>query len=364
MSYTYCIRRRKKGTHLTFEDREELEAIVRQNERSPKSARLGVRQIAKRMGVSPATISRELKRGAVVLRDYEYREYESYSALIAQRDYQQQASAKGPRMKIGSDYALVDRIEELILNKHHSPYAVTRVLKKEGLFEKTSFTPRTLYNYIHAEIFPNVTMRELPRKGNCAKKKKKKLTRRIRDVNAKRIDERPQGAMDRSELGHWEMDCIESCKKSRTCLLVLVERKTRKTLVFKLRSQKQKEVIAVLNRLEKRLGAKRFAATFLSITVDNGSEFLDWRGMERSCIRAGKVRTHIYFCHPYHSWERGTNEQMNGQLRRFIPKGCDISNYSVHELKEIENWLNNYPRKILEGSCSNDQFPLELLQFL
>lgn len=365
MSYTYCIRTRKVGTHLTFEDREELEAIVRRNEQSSKKARLSLREIARRMGVSPATICRELRRGAVTLLDYTYREYVSYSALIAQHDYDLHASAKGPQLKIGSNYALVERIEELILKKHHSPYAVTEVLKKEGWFDTESFSPRTLYHYIHAEIFPNVTLRDLPRKGKGCKQKSKKVTRRIKDVDAKRIDERPQAASERSETGHWEMDCVESGKKkSRTCLLVLVERRTRKTLVYKLRSQTQKEVLRVLNRLEKKLGAKRFAALFRTITVDNGSEFLDWRGLESSCLCSGKVRTLVYFCHPYHSWERGTNEQVNGQLRRFIPKGCDISVYSLRKLKEIEAWLNNYPRKILEGASANERFPAELNGFL
>jgi IS30 family transposase len=63
-------------------------------------------------------------------------------------------------------------------------------------------------------------------------------------------------------------------------------------------------------------------------------------------------RTQIYYCHPYSSWERGTNEQINGHLRRFIPKGCSISDYSTTEIQKIEDWLNNYPRKILNGQSA------------
>jgi IS30 family transposase len=80
---------------------------------------------------------------------------------------------------------------------------------------------------------------------------------------------------------------------------------------------------------------------------------VDWRSLEKSCISKGTLpRTQIYYCHPYSSWERGTNEQINGHLRRFIPKGCSISDYSTTEIQKIEDWLNNYPRKILNGQSA------------
>ena len=95
--------------------------------------------------------------------------------------------------------------------------------------------------------------------------------------------------------------------------------------------------------------------------MDNGSEFLDWRNLERSSVSKRNVlRTQIYYCHPYHSWERGTNEQVNGHLRRFIPKGCAISDYSTERILAIQDWLNNYPRKILDGRSANEIFEREL----
>ena len=152
------------------------------------------------------------------------------------------------------------------------------------------------------------------------------------------------------------MDCIESGRgKGRACLLVLVERKSRNTLIFKMRSQTKKEVQRQLDKLEKKIGIKAFRIMFKSITVDNGSEFLDWRNLERSSIsRLNKLRTQIYYCHPYHSWERGTNEQVNGHIRRFIPKGCAIAEYSTKRVLEIQKWLNTYPRKILEGKSARE----------
>ena len=362
MSQVYCIRTRQKGKHLTFEEREELEAIVNKNNKVPKKEKLSQRQIAKRMGVSPATLSRELRRGKVILRDTQWRDIVSYSSMKAQEDYEIKASAKGPHLKIGKNKKLARKIEYYIKKENYSPYATIESLKDDSSYQETPISLRTLYNYIDKEFLLNVTKKDLPRKGKSSKRKYTRVTRRIKDVDAKRIDERPERANSREELGHWEIDCVESGRgKGRACLLVLVERMSRKTLIFKMRSQTQKEVKYQLDKLEKKIGIKRFRSMFKSITVDNGSEFLDWRNLEQSSVsRAKKIRTQIYYCHPYHSWERGTNEQINGHIRRFIPKGCAIAEYSTKMILEIQEWLNNYPRKILDGKSANQIIKEEL----
>lgn len=362
MSKVYCIRTREKGKHLRFDEREDLEAMVNQNNAAPKKDKISQRKLAERMGVSPATLSRELKRGRVVLRDYEWREVIGYSAIKAQEDYEKKARAKGPHLKIGKNYGLAEKIEDCIIKDGYSPYATIEKLKSDSSYQETPISVRTLYNYIDGELLLNVTKKDLPRKGKSSKRKYTRVTKRIKDVDAKRIDDRPQEANDRSELGHWEMDCIESGRrKGRSCLLVLVERKSRETLIFKLRSQTQKEVQRSLDQHEKKIGIKRFCKKFKSITVDNGSEFLDWRNLEQSWVsNRGIPRTQIYYCHPYHSWERGTNEQINGHIRRFVPKGCAISKYSTKEVLEIQEWLNTYPRKILNGKSANKVVEEEL----
>ena len=153
-------------------------------------------------------------------------------------------------------------------------------------------------------------------------------------------------------MGHWEIDCIESGKgKGPACLLTLNERKLRDTIIVKLSSQTQASVIAALDRIERQLGKEEFARTFKSITSDNGSEFLDWRSIERSCLEE-EDRTKHYFAHPYSSWERGSNENTNGIIRWFIPKGSNIDDYSAKEIKEIQDWINNLPRRILKGHSS------------
>ena len=182
------------------------------------------------------------------------------------------------------------------------------------------------------------------------KRKYKRVRKAFKNVGGKSISQRPEEANERLEYGHWEMDCVESGKrKGCSCLLVLVERMTRETIIFKLPSQTQAEVRKKLDRLERKMGKKRFAKKFKSITVDNGSEFLDWVMLEKSCLVQEGKRTAIYYCHPYSSWERGSNEQRNGHIRRFIPKGSDISKYTNKRIKEIEKWLNSYPRRVLKG---------------
>ena len=120
----------------------------------------------------------------------------------------------------------------------------------------------------------------------------------------------------------------------------------------KLRAQTQKEVNRVLDNLEKQLGTEDFSNTFKTITVDNGTEFLDSETLEKSIKESSKPRTNIYYCHPYASYERGSNEQMHTLIRRFIPKGSAISKYSKERVYEIQNWINNYPRRILKANTS------------
>ncbi len=350
MSQVYCIRRRRKGKHLEYADRQELEYLVTQNIKAPKKKKKTQGELATLLGVSPATMSRELKRGHVVLRDSEWREYESYSADVAQDDYDEKATNKGPGLKIGRDHVLAKHIEDKILKEKYSPDAVIMEIESGKYEFETMICTRTVYNYINQGVFANITNKDLPREGKTQKRGYRRVRKGLKNVGGKSISQRPEEANKRLEYGHWEMDCIESGKrKGRSCLLVLVERITRETIIFKLSSQTQDEVEKRLDRLERKMGKKRFAKKFKSITVDNGSEFLDWAMLEKSCLVQEVKRTAIYYCHPYSSWERGSNEQRNGHIRRFIPKGSDISKYTNKRIKEIENWLNSYPRRVLKG---------------
>jgi len=143
-------------------------------------------------------------------------------------------------------------------------------------------------------------------------------------------------------------------------LLSLTERVSRKLILRKLSSRTQQAVIRAINGIERQMGAEAFRRVFKSITADNGSEFLDREKLEQSVLNKGKKRTHIYYAHPYSSWERGTNENTNRIVRRFIPKGADISKFTSRRIQEIEDWINQYPRGILGFQTAEERFIQEM----
>jgi IS30 family transposase len=208
---------------------------------------------------------------------------------------------------------------------------------------------KTLYNNIDSgEI--EVTRKDLLRKEGW-KQNKQKPCKAANNLKGESIDNRPTEANERLEYGHWEMDLIVSGKGGKGTLLTLTERKTRQEIIIRLPDKTQRAVKRALDRLERRYGAK-FKETFKTVTTDNGSEFLDFESLERSCKRNEK-RFKMYYAHPYGSWERGSNENANGIIRRFFPKGTDFSKISLAKIRAVENWMNDYPRRILGGVSAN-----------
>jgi len=203
-------------------------------------------------------------------------------------------------------------------------------------------------------FFLNITNADLPSKREKKKRNYSKIRRvALNNKSGKSISERPERVNNREEQGHWEMDLVVGSTKP--CLLVMTERATRKELLFKVNNKEQSEVVAVLDRLERELKSD-FTRIFKSFTTDNGSEFINSQLIERSCLYKNKTRTAIYYAHPYSSWERGSNENANKLIRRFIPKGSDIGSFSNEEIKRIELWINNYPRKIFNYKSANDAY--------
>ena len=144
--------------------------------------------------------------------------------------------------------------------------------------------------------------------------------------------------------------------KTTSALLTLNERKTRKDIIIGIPNRKAETVVKALDALERKCGARRFRAIFKSITFDNGSEFSAAEVLERSAVNKTIPRTKVYFCHPYSSWERGSNENANSMIRRRHPKGTDFSKVSAAEIAATEEWINNYPRKIFGYKSSEVMF--------
>lgn len=337
------ITKSEKGKHLNYEKRIKIEALSK--------AGLKSEAIAAQIGCSGRTVRRELAKGRTELLNSDYTTRIEYSADIGQQKHDYSATAKGPALKIANDYKLVAYIEHLIIDKKYSPYAAAQKIKEESSRFKTVICGRTIYNYIDNDLFPHLTNKHLPVKKNRKKRNYDNVRTATNNSNGTSISERDDSIKKRDEYGHWEMDTVVGKKKTKTVLLVLSERKTRQELVFKMASKSQYCVVNTLDKLERKLGSKKFRETFKTITCDNGCENLDFEGIERSAVTKA-ARTKVYYAHPYSAWERGTNENTNKLIRRFIPKGVNIGKYSTKQIKLIEHWINNYPRKIFNGLSS------------
>ena len=234
-----------------------------------------------------------------------------------------------------------------ILDEDRSPAAALADIKLEGKAFKTSICVSTLYSYITKKgVFLSLTNADLPEKS-----KRKRQYRTVKKTgkrqNGKSIDKRPEVVDQRTTFGHWEGDTVYSKKDGSKALLVLTERLTRWEIIARIKDRTANSVIKAMDQIERRFGADLFAKAFQTITFDNGGEFSDVERLERSAVRKGRRRTTAYFCHPYSSYERGSNECQNKMIRRKFPKGTDFGAVSAAAVKRAEDWINNYPREIL-----------------
>jgi len=302
------------------------------------------------LGKSERTIRRELKRG-MVLHELGAEPFErwEYNAEYAQNDADRKNGGKGPDIKLGRDWALADRVARLIDGLHYSPYAIIRHFQDSGWPSGTRICEKTLYSYIAAGDITGISERNLLLKG-MRRRPRGKPARHSRAANAARsIDTRPNEVNDRSQIGHWEMDTVYSGKGcSAACLLTLTERKARVEITRKIPDRTAASVTAEFAVMERQMGCVRFRQLFKSITADNGGEFSDIDALERSAL-CSLSRTRLYFAHPYCSSERGSNENHNGIIRRFIPKATDIGGVCKKTVRQTQDWMNTYPRKILMG---------------
>lgn len=346
MSQVHCINESKKGKHLTEVERYKIETLL-QEKMLPS-------EVAKRFGRNRRTIERELKRGQVELLRSDLTTHKVYCADVAQRKYNECGKNKGPTLKIGYDHRLAKHIEDKIKKDKYSPDAVIGEIRAKGLKFENSICTKTLYNYIDKGIFANISNKDLVVKRNKKSRKYKRIKVSLNNLKGTSIEERPDSVDTRQEYGHWEMDCVVGKQGgSGAVLLVLSERQSRKELIRKMPDKSKQSVLNALDSLEKKHG-NSFYEIFKTITIDNGSEFLDFKALERSVRKSDYQRVKLYYAHPYSSWERGTNENANKLIRRFIPKGTDIGKVSQAQIKRIEHWMNNYPRRIFDYKTPNE----------
>ena len=301
-------------------------------------------KMAQELGVDLSTIYRELKRGSYTHTNTDLTTEERYSPDIAEEKYRDNLKAKGAGLKIGNDHDYASYLEYKVSKEKYSPGATLAEIRAKGLSFNTTISKTTFYRYIEDGVFLTLTNKDLPVKRNKTKHYHK--VRAARPPRGTSIEKRPDEVMTRESFGHWEMDSVEGKKGTRKTLLVLTERKTREEIIRLMKDKTALSVQKELNKLEREM--PNFHQVFRTITVDNGSEFSDFEELQRIAP--------VYFCHPYSSYERGSNENNNKLVRRHYPKGYDFSHTTKAEVARVEHWINHYPREMFDGYCSADLF--------
>lgn len=334
----------KKQHYMTRDERYQLEALRR--------AKIPITKIAAQLGFSRQTIYNELKRGAynkVEWRGGYERDETHYSADKAQQIHEYNQTAKGRPLKIGNHRDYADFLESVMLSKEDpkkrcSPAVALELARRKGFTIDICTT--TLYSYIDKGVFLHLTNKNLWEKSKKKKRGYREVSR-IAHPKLPSIVNRPTIIESRKEYGHWEMDLIIGKEGTKPVLLTLVERKSRQELIFKLPDRRAATIRAVFDKMEHKM--PDFKWRFKSITTDNGSEFMEYEKLRQS-IRGG-VRFDVYYCHSYAAWEKGSNENHNRMIRRWYPKGTDFTRVTKKEIAALQDWMNNYPRKILNWAA-------------
>ena len=332
--------------HLSYMDRLKIEWSLKHG--------MTKAQIARELGCCLKTIYNEVNRGGYWHTDEYFIDRWRYSAVIAQQDYDRKATAKGRSDKLGTRWDFIAFIENEIIQKKASPaVALYRWRMRSNDF---NISLKTLYRYIDSGLyFPHITLAHLPEK-RCKRQYRhtQSETKPKRPPKGTSIEKRPASISQRDTFGNWEMDTvIGKAKGKNEVILVLTERLTRYEIMIKLHDKTSCSVVHALDRLGRLCD---FPTVFQTITVDNGGEFQNCKMMEHD--RRGKRRTTVYYCHPYSSYERGSNERMNRMIRRFLPKGQSLAKVTQRDLDGIQTWLNTYPRKVLGWKTPQELFDL------
>lgn len=296
---------------LTSEQRYQIYALLKSGQKKS--------EIAKVLGVHKSTIGRELKRNRG---KRGYRPKQAHRKTLRRR--------KKTKKRINAKTWAI--VEEKI-RQDWSPEQVSGWLKRNTAIR---ISHEWIYQYIYADKRAGGDLHEHLR---CQKKYRKRYgskDRRGKIRNRVSIEERPEIVEQRKRLGDWEADTIIG-KGGRGAIVTLVERKSRLTLLEKIKRRTaeatEKAIVSLL---------QPYHLQTLTITFDNGKEFANHQEI------AKQLQADTYFAHPYASWERGTNENTNGLIRQYFPKGSDFSSITDDQIIFVKERLNSRPRKCLD----------------
>ena len=298
----------KTYTHLKFEERFVIEKLW--------NGGTIVREIAVFLGRSPNTISHEIRKNSVK---------GTYTAAKAeQKAHAKRWRAKRQCLKVAMNTFLIRFVEERIQKPYRwSPKQISGYLKKEL---SITCSGKAIYKFIESRgLERNLFWRWNKRKGG-----RKRTKHTPAHDSRKYIDTRPS---IENELGHYEMDFIVS-RQSTWVFLVIVEMLTKHAWVLRLPNRKRTTIRDAFSKVFSGIPVK-------SITTDNDIAFTAWQELETM------IQAPIYFCHPYHSWEKGLVENTNRWIRCFVPKRRDIETVTENEMVEIHAFLNDRPREVI-----------------
>lgn len=321
------------GHYMTKEERIILQTLL--DEKKPVS------YIARRLGCCRQTVYNEIRRGQY-LHNYGYYDKLRYSADKGQQIHDYNQTAKGRPLKIGSDHAFAAYIEHKIIVDRYSTAAALAAARKYPF--ATRICVSTLYSYIDKRVFYKLGNRHLWEKWKKRPKKTEDKEQRVVHPKLPSIEVRPAHIDRREEYGHWEMDLVVSGQNGRSVLLTLTERLSRQEIIVKLPDRRAETIRRAIDRMERKTPG--FRQKFRSITTDNGSEFMEYDKLVKSCRSKGS-RFDIYYCHSYSAWEKGSVENHNRMIRRFFPKGTNFDEVSPAEVQRVQDWMNGYPRRVL-----------------
>jgi len=312
------------GKHLSYEQRCQMHALEQQG--------LTQAAIAEKIGSHQSVVSRELKRNRG-RRGYRYK--------------QAQAKSDGRRHLANATPSkmtpeVITVIETMLCDEQLSPEQISGWMHET---EGTRVSHEWIYQHIYADKRRGGTLyKQLRRTGKKYNKRKGKTSGRGLIPNRIDIDQRPSIVDDHSRLGDWEADTIVGAEH-KGAILSLVERVSKYTLLHKLdHATSEITGAAIIAKMQQH---KKLVHT---ITSDNGKEFA---GHERI---AKKLNTGFYFAKPYHAWERGLNENTNGLVRQYFPKGSSFAKVSIEDVERVQNLLNSRPRKTLGFQSPNEVF--------
>lgn len=329
----------RKNKHLNAYERGQI-ALLHSQGKTPY-------MIAKLLNRASNTIRNELNRGTAP-QIKGNKTVMIYFPETEQASYDRNRKSCGAKYKLFKFESFIKYVIAEFFEKKHSLDAICGYAKRTSKFKRSqTVCTKTLYNYVDLGIL-SVSNIDLPIK--LRRSTKTARIKRHKKVLGTSIEERPESINNRSNFGHWEIDTVVGKKgKSETALLTLTERMTRKEIIRKIPNKTAESVQKTITELVKESG-QYFSKVFKSFTADNGSEFAELSKIESF------TDSKVYFAHPYASAERGTNERHNGLIRKLIPKGKSINEFSVDVVSKVQVWCNTLPRKILDYQTPDEAF--------